>query len=83
MKVSERVNKITELQAVDTPYEVWRFFGHLRLHGDQLELRADGESDFGSLEEFRKATVWLVDQLGGIVAWDVKEKPKSSKKETA
>jgi hypothetical protein len=81
MKVSERVSKISELQAIDTPYNVWRFFGHLKLHGDQLELSSQGNSDFGNLEEFRRATTWLVDQLGGSVVWD--KKTKSSKKDKA
>ena len=80
MKASERVQKIAELQAIETPHDVWRFIGKLSLHGDQLELQGNEFNDFGTLDEFRTAVSWLVDQLGGVVVWDAVAKQKKVKK---
>lgn len=68
MKIIEQV----ELQKdIEVPWHVWRMFGegakHITVMGKQVSLTS--ESDFGSVEELRKAVEWYVEQLGGTVKW--------------
>jgi hypothetical protein len=70
------VDKYTEVQKigkVEVPHAVWTVLGlakNIEIVGNQLSLAND--SDFCDLDEARKATVWLVEQLGGKVKWSDK-----------
>jgi len=65
MTAAQKIEKIKELQALETPWKVKRFFGALSINGDQICLANDGFSDFGTLEELQQAAAWIVEQLGG------------------
>jgi hypothetical protein len=57
----------------ELPHHVWRMFGGERKSivfcGNEASLCENG--DFGTLEELRDAVQWYVEQLGGVVNWDL------------
>ena len=71
MKLIDKYKAIQEIGAkVEMPYEVYCVFP--REHGMNIEVWGNqicfGE-DYVDFDAARKATEWLVDQLGGKVKW--------------
>jgi hypothetical protein len=76
MKLSERLDKLAELQQVESPFMFSRFFGRLVLFGDQIGLEDASGRDFGTKDEFKLAVCWLVEELGGKIIWEKSKKEK-------
>lgn len=66
MKIIEQVKLQKD---IEVPYHVWRMFSEqckfITLAGGQASLG----TDYGTIEELRKAVEFYVDQLGGKVKW--------------
>lgn len=75
MTIAQRVKQIQSLQNVHTPFSIRRLIGKLELSGDQIWINNGGDQDHGSIDEFKEAAEWIVNQLGGTVKW-----PKENKK---
>lgn len=70
MNLKQKMEQISKLEAVETPWEVSRVIGKVELFGSQICVRSDDCRDYVDLEEFRNALKWLVEQSGGYVIWD-------------
>lgn len=69
MNLKQRLEQIKQLEAVETPFDVKRIFGELRMWGSQIYVRGDDQRDYVDLQEFQQALTWLVEQSGGKVTW--------------
>ncbi len=74
MTIAERVEKIHELEKIETPWNVNCAFGKgsLTLFGSQICFSNDG--DYLDLNQAREVIQWYVLQLGGKVKWNKNEK---------
>lgn len=67
--MKQRLEQMKQLEAIETPFDVKRIFGELRMWGSQVYVRGDDQRDFVDLQEFQQALDWLVTQAGGQVKW--------------
>lgn len=69
MNLLQKMQKIAEIEAVETPWFFSRIFGKVQLFGSQISFYSGGNTDFVDIYEAQQAIEWLVEQLGGQVKW--------------
>ena len=68
MNIKDKIDEISKLQAVETPFEVVRSGIEPKIYGDQICLTKWSSADFLTLEEAKSSVKWLAEQLGFVVS---------------
>lgn len=74
MNLKQRLDQLTQLQVVETPWEIRRVFGKIELHGDQVCFRSQDDNDYVTVAELRQALELLTVQLNGTIKWSKEAK---------
>lgn len=69
ISIKQKIEEITKLQKVETPWKFKCIFGQINIHGDQICVYSNEMNDYVGLSEFKEAVEWLVNELDGTVKW--------------